>query len=133
MFGEMPTHLAIHADVARLPFDKAVHIAVIHRDLRVLSERLPLRGRYYWFGNRGKEAAEYFRKAIALQPDFALGWVGLSDYYGAAAVSGDLPPAEANPKAEFAAKRALQLNDSLDGSGVTVRIGYKVFRRCYQA
>jgi TolB-like protein/DNA-binding winged helix-turn-helix (wHTH) protein len=79
-----------------------------------------LRGRYYWFGNQGKEAAEYFKKAIALQPDYALGWVGLSDYYGAAAVGGDLPPAEANPQAEIAAKRALQLDDSLSDAHISM-------------
>jgi TolB-like protein/DNA-binding winged helix-turn-helix (wHTH) protein len=72
-----------------------------------------LRGRYYWFGNQDKEAAEYFRKAIALQPDYALGWVGLSDYYAKAAVSGELAPGEASPQAEFAARKALQLDDSL--------------------
>jgi TolB-like protein/DNA-binding winged helix-turn-helix (wHTH) protein len=72
-----------------------------------------LRGRYYWFGTQDKEAAEYFRKAIALQPDYALGWVGLSDYYGKAAVTGELAPGEASPQAEFAARKALQLDDSL--------------------
>jgi hypothetical protein len=53
---------------------------------------LILRGRSYWFGNQDKEAAEYFKKAIALQPDYALGWAGLSDYYGKAAVDGELTP-----------------------------------------
>ncbi len=72
-----------------------------------------LRGRYYWFGDQDKEAAEYFRKAIALQPDYALGWVGLSDYYGKAVVEGELTPGEASPQAEFAARKALHLDNSL--------------------
>lgn len=65
------------------------------------------------FGNQDKEAAEYFKKAIALQPDYALGWAGLSDYYGKAVIDGELTPGEANPPGEFAAKKALQLDDSL--------------------
>jgi TolB-like protein/DNA-binding winged helix-turn-helix (wHTH) protein len=79
-----------------------------------------LRGRYYWFGNQDKEAAEYFRKAIALQPDYALGWAGLSDYYGKAAVEGELTPGEANPQAEFAARKALQLDDSLADAHISM-------------
>lgn len=79
-----------------------------------------LRGRYYWFAFHGKEAAEYFRKAIALQPDYALGWVGLSDYYGVAAVMGHLPPAEADPQAEFTARKALQLDDSLADAHISM-------------
>jgi TolB-like protein/DNA-binding winged helix-turn-helix (wHTH) protein len=110
-------------DASRLPTEAARSIAeYLHRATLIPSPHkyvnseahdAYLRGRYYWFGNQGKKAAEYFRKAIALQPDYALGWVGLSDYYGAAAVSGDLPPGEANPQAEVAARRALQLDDSL--------------------
>ena len=79
-----------------------------------------LRGRYYWFGNHDKEAAEYFRKAIALQPDYALGWVGLSDYYGKAAVEGELTPGVANPQAEVAARMALQLDDSLADAHISM-------------
>jgi TolB-like protein len=79
-----------------------------------------LRGRYYWFSDRDKQAAEYFRKAIALQPDYALGWVGLSDYYGKAVVSGELTPGEADPQAEFAARKALQLDDSLADAHISM-------------
>jgi tetratricopeptide (TPR) repeat protein len=79
-----------------------------------------LRGRYYWFGNQDKEAAEYFRKAIALQPDYALGWAGLSDYYGKAVIDGELTPGEANPPGEFAAKKALQLDDSLSDAHLSM-------------
>ncbi len=110
-------------DVAALPDEAALAIAkrlnasvAALRPARYVSPEAHdayLRGRYYWFGFRRKQAAEYFRKAIALQPDYALGWAGLSDYYGEAAVDGDLPPAEANPQAGFTARKALQLDDSL--------------------
>ena len=91
-------------DASRLPTEAArsiaeyLHRATLtpspHKYVNSEAHDAYLRGRYYWFGHQGKKAAEYFRKAIALQPDYALGWVGLSDYYGAAAVSGDLPPGE---------------------------------------
>src|ERR1700751_2464014 len=37
-----------------------------------------LHGRYLWYGGQFDKSADYFRKAIALQPDYALGWSGLT-------------------------------------------------------
>ena len=47
--------------------------------------RLYLQGRFYWNKRAGKEfekSADYFRQAIEKDPNFALGYVGLADYYG---------------------------------------------------
>jgi hypothetical protein len=41
-----------------------------------------LRGCYYWFSYQNLESAEYFRKAIDLQPDYAAAWSGLAIAYG---------------------------------------------------
>ena len=117
-------------DVSTLPTEAAHSIAeYLHRATLVPSPHqyvnpeahdAYLRGRYYWFAYRSKEAAEYFRKAIALQPDYASGWVGLSWYYAAAAVRGEMTPAEANPQTEFTARKALQLDDSLADAHVAM-------------
>ncbi len=73
-----------------------------------------LRGRYYWFSDAGFEKSrEYFEKAIQLQPDYAAAWSGLADFYAVRAVSGDVDPQTALPKAEELARKALELDDSL--------------------
>jgi TolB-like protein len=41
-----------------------------------------LRGMYLWYVGDGERSRDYFKKAGALQPDYALGWSGLSNYYG---------------------------------------------------
>ena len=72
-----------------------------------------LRGKYLWFMDKNNESGQYFEKATQLQPDYALGWSGLSAYYGAGAVEGLLNPLEALPQEEAAATRAVELDDSL--------------------
>jgi TolB-like protein/DNA-binding winged helix-turn-helix (wHTH) protein len=72
-----------------------------------------LRGRYIWFSGSNDEAGKYFRKATELQPDYALGWTGLADYYGAGAVEGDLNPEDSLAQGERAANKAVELDDSL--------------------
>ena len=72
-----------------------------------------LRGEYLWFMDKNDEAGEYFRKATELQPDYALGWSGLSRYYGAGAADGFLNPAESLPQEEAAAVKSVELDDSL--------------------
>jgi TolB-like protein/Tfp pilus assembly protein PilF len=102
--------------------------------------RLYLQGRFYWYKQTGQEfekCADYFRRAIEKDPSFALGYVGLADYYSvrerdkarenvnrALALDPDL--AEANgtlgyqymleydwANAERYMKRALELDDKI--------------------
>jgi TolB-like protein/DNA-binding winged helix-turn-helix (wHTH) protein len=72
-----------------------------------------LHGRYLWFATNNEKAREYFRKATELQPDYAQGWSGLSMYYGAGAIDGDLNPAESLALQESTALKAVQLDGSL--------------------
>jgi TolB-like protein/DNA-binding winged helix-turn-helix (wHTH) protein len=77
-----------------------------------------LKGRYYW--NKRtieglKEAINYFKQAIVIDPSYAEAYSGLADTY---ALAGDwgfgiLPPSEAFPLAKAAANEALALNDRL--------------------
>jgi TolB-like protein/DNA-binding winged helix-turn-helix (wHTH) protein len=71
-----------------------------------------LMGRYYWFSENFGKSREYFEKAIALQPDYAAAWSGIADSYTASAASGEIPAADALAKAEPAARKALELDDS---------------------
>ncbi len=77
-----------------------------------------LKGRYFWNKRTGdglKKAVEYFNQAIARDPNYAAAYSGLADTY---ALLGDweyavMTPKEAMPRALSAARRALELDDSL--------------------
>jgi TolB-like protein/DNA-binding winged helix-turn-helix (wHTH) protein len=72
-----------------------------------------LRGKYIWFAGSNDEAGKYFRKATELQPDYALGWSGLSVYYSAGLIEGNLKPEDSLAQAEAAAMKSVELDDSL--------------------
>jgi len=71
-----------------------------------------LHGNYLWYRGKNEEAGKYFRKATELQPSYALGWVGVAEYYSVAAMN-YMKPEEALPPAEAAAVKAVELDDSL--------------------
>jgi eukaryotic-like serine/threonine-protein kinase len=76
-----------------------------------------LKGRYHW-NNRPlgtAKAIEYFEKAISLDPDYAMAYSGLADCYSTLGSweAGVIPPREASSKAAAAARRALELDDTL--------------------
>ena len=72
-----------------------------------------LQGKYLWFTDRMEQSGAYFRKAVEIQPDYALAWAGLSDYYGEG-VAGDIldPRTSLVPELETA-RRAVQLDPDL--------------------
>ena len=78
-----------------------------------------LLGRYYWNKRTAdglKKADGYFQKAIEQDPNYALAYSGLADYYAFLTLLGGpeiMPPRDAMSKAKAAAVRALQLDDSL--------------------
>jgi len=59
------------------------------------------------------QAVEYFKKAIALDPNFALAHVGLADSYFLLTGYGNLSTTEALPLMEPALEKALKLDDRL--------------------
>ena len=71
-----------------------------------------LRGRYFWFTFNIPETLPYFEKAIQLQPDYAAAWSGLADTYAIAGM-GFRPPQEVSGKVLEAARKAVELDDSL--------------------
>jgi DNA-binding winged helix-turn-helix (wHTH) protein/TolB-like protein/tetratricopeptide (TPR) repeat protein len=75
--------------------------------------QLYLRGRYFW-NKRTKEslknAIEYFGRALAKDPEYALAYSGIADCY---IIRHDLPPHDRMPKARDAATKALQINPNL--------------------
>jgi DNA-binding winged helix-turn-helix (wHTH) protein/Tfp pilus assembly protein PilF len=78
--------------------------------------RLYLKGRFYWWNTdpeQFKKSREYFHRAVEADPEYALGYCGLNSFYGFGAAWGFMPPEVGWPKAEWAIKRALELDDTL--------------------
>ena len=58
-------------------------------------------------------AIQHYQRAIALDPDYALAWAGLSFTYSASAINGDAPPQEVWARARGAADQAVRKNSNL--------------------
>jgi TolB-like protein/DNA-binding winged helix-turn-helix (wHTH) protein/Tfp pilus assembly protein PilF len=90
-----------------------------------------LKGRYWlssWTSDRAWRALDYFQKAIAKDPKYALAYAGVADSFVTLVVSGGLPPKEAWPKAKEAAEKALALDPSLAEARTSlafVKFGYE--------
>jgi TolB-like protein/DNA-binding winged helix-turn-helix (wHTH) protein len=79
-----------------------------------------LRGHYSWVVGRNEDARMYYQRAVDIQPDYALGWTGLADYYAMGALKGQVNPLQALPQAEAAARKAIELDDSLPRAHTTL-------------
>jgi TolB-like protein/Tfp pilus assembly protein PilF len=82
------------------------------------AHELYLRGRYFWNRRTGenlKKAADYFQQAIGKDPKYALAYSGLADCHVLLPVYPDLGsnPREELPQALSAARKAVQLDDTL--------------------
>jgi serine/threonine protein kinase/Tfp pilus assembly protein PilF len=77
---------------------------------------LYLSGRYYWEKRTPdslRKAVDIFNQAIAKDPDYAKPYVGLADCYNLLREFAGMPESEAYPLALKAARKAVQLDDSL--------------------
>ncbi|MEQ1764317.1 MAG: protein kinase [Pyrinomonadaceae bacterium] len=82
-----------------------------------------LRGRYYFnsFTEEGlAKAFVSFHSAIAADPDYALAYCGLADYYSWLGIIGVLPPQECFLPAIEAAKKAAELDPELSEAHATL-------------
>jgi tetratricopeptide (TPR) repeat protein len=79
---------------------------------------LYLKGLYQWnkrTNDAMRKAITLFEEALVQDPEYAPAYAGIADCYGLLGwvAFGALPPHEAFPRAEAAARRALELDDSL--------------------
>src|SRR6202142_429555 len=80
-----------------------------------------IQGRAYWFRsnthskkpNDLTNSGERFRLAIQYDPNYALAYAGMADYYGLEAGYAIIPPADGWKLSEEASRRALSLDESL--------------------
>ncbi len=93
--------------------------------------RLYLQGRYLWNQRTPdglKRSAEFYKRAIDLDPNYALAWSGLADSFLMLFAWGIEPPAEAAPRVVAAAERAIELDPTLAEPHAT--LGY--FKTLYE-
>jgi TolB-like protein/DNA-binding winged helix-turn-helix (wHTH) protein len=86
-----------------------------------------LRGRFFWVAWDFPQAMTNFEKAIQLQPDYAAAWSWLSGTYTLEAIDGSRPASEVSAQAESAARRALELDDSLPDAHNSMCAWYHFF------
>jgi tetratricopeptide (TPR) repeat protein len=75
-----------------------------------------LKGRYYWNKRTPEDlqkAVDYFTQSIVADPGYAKAYVGLADSYGLLREFATMPDSEAWPRALAAARKAVELDDSL--------------------
>jgi serine/threonine-protein kinase len=75
-----------------------------------------LKGRYFWNKRTEKglmKGIEYFRKAIKLDPEYAVAYTGLADSYNLLSAYSIASPGESIPKAKTAAMKALEIDPDL--------------------
>jgi TolB-like protein/Tfp pilus assembly protein PilF len=118
--------LSVQDEIAQKVSER-LRLSLTGQDRRRLTKRhtqdteayhLYLKGRYCWNKRTAEgiqRGIEFFKRAIEKDPRFALAYAGMADSYyllfGTALAA--LPPEEAIPRAEAAALRALQLDDTL--------------------
>lgn len=94
---------------------------------------LYLNGRYYWNRRSSpddlRRAIEFYARAVARDPQFALAYSGLADALAVQGVFGVRPPADIYPRAMQAAERALELDPDLAEAHATrghIRLNFKL-------
>ncbi len=70
-----------------------------------------------------RKMVEALNEAIEIDPDYALPYIGIADFYIWSAVFGEIPSQEAFPKAIAAARRALEIDDELGEAYATLAFG----------
>jgi serine/threonine protein kinase/tetratricopeptide (TPR) repeat protein len=75
-----------------------------------------LKGRFFWNKRTAadlRKAIEYFNQALDKDPSYALAYAGLTDSYLVLSQYGAASPADSYPQATAAAKKAIELDDTL--------------------
>jgi TolB-like protein/DNA-binding winged helix-turn-helix (wHTH) protein/Flp pilus assembly protein TadD len=121
---ELADVLSLQGELARAVAE-TVRVTITELERAGLAKRRPvdpeaydlyLRGLYFW-GRRGEEgllkSLDYYQRAIARDPTFALAYSGIALTYNPLAVQGFMPAADARRRLRAAAEKALALDPGL--------------------
>jgi TolB-like protein/Flp pilus assembly protein TadD len=89
------------------------------------AHQLYLKGRFFWnkrTGNDLKKSIDYFQQAIAADPNYALAYAGVADGYVFLPGYNAGAPRDCYPRAMAAAKKALELDDTLAEAHTTLAL-----------
>ena len=89
------------------------------------AHQLYLKGRFFWnkrTGNDLKRSIDYFQQAIVIDPNYALAYAGVADAYVFLPGYTAGAPGDCYPKAMAAAKKALELDDTLAEAHTTLAL-----------
>src|SRR6184192_538284 len=92
------------------------HVIAARPTANTEAHQLYLKGRFFWnkrTGNDLKKSIDYFEQAIAADPNYALAYAGVADGYVWLPGYTAGTPRDSYPKAKAAAKKALELDDTL--------------------
>ncbi len=111
---EIASHIVDALKVA-LPIRRFPSAVALHSE-NIEAYQHYLKGRFYWNQKSPaglEKAREFFERALAEDPQYALAYSGLSDYYLILAGFGLVTPDVAWSKAKAAAQKAIDLNEKL--------------------
>jgi len=92
------------------------HVIAARPTANAEAHQLYLKGRFFWNKRTGsdlKKSIDYFKQAIAADPNYALAYAGVADGYVWLPGYTAGTPRDCYPKAKAAAKKALELDDTL--------------------
>ncbi len=115
---------AVESDIAKAIADtlqtkltgSEQHAIAVRPTENTEAHQLYLKGRFFWnkrTGNDLKKSIDYFQQAIAADPNYALAYAGVADAYVLLPSYTAGTPRDCYPKAKAAAKKALELDDTL--------------------
>ncbi len=124
-YDEQSTDLFAVQDAISERVAEALALRLTGEEKRQLSKRYTdnteaygfyLKGRFYWNKRTHdglSKAIKHFRKAIAIDPNYALAYAGLADCHNLQTIYSGIPPKEAFAEGKAAAIKALELDDAL--------------------
>jgi TolB-like protein/Flp pilus assembly protein TadD len=101
------------------------HAIAARPTVNTAAHQLYLKGRFFWnkrTGNDLKKSIDYFQQAIAIDSNYALAYAGLADAYVFLPGYTAGTPQDCYPKAMAAAKKALELDDTLAEAHTTLAL-----------